>query len=160
MSREKFAKEKSAFRKAVGRRIIEARNHNTAVWLANSLKVAPARISEWESGKKLIRVDTLLRIAQITGRDLYWLASGEHTIPPRVMESPSYDVPPTDVNPDAWPAIRAILPRLSLIYEAQAILTHAKQWELIKGTVETFSDMLRHDVEALRKAKEKSRGAG
>jgi len=67
---------------------------------------------------------------------------------------------PEDVHPDAWPAIRALLPRLSLIYEAKELLAHAQRWGWIAGNIETFSDIVKDDVEAHRKAKRKARDAG
>lgn len=72
-----------------------------------------------------------------------------------VAEEPRYETPPPGVDPDAWPAIRELLPRLSLIYTAQQIEAHARRWGWVTGTIETFSDMVRADVERLRKGRRK-----
>lgn len=67
---------------------------------------------------------------------------------------------PLGVDPDAWPAIREILPLLSLIYEAQQLDEHAKRWGWIHGNMVTFADTVRADVERLRKAKRRQSRAG
>lgn len=108
----------------------------------------------------------LRRVGDRFAVDYQWLLSGKPGVhvDPRPTRQTSedliYKTPPAGVDPDAWLEIRALLPRLSLIYEAQELLAHAKRWGWIAGNIETFSDMVKVDVEEHRKAKRKARDAG
>lgn len=77
-----------------------------------------------------------------------------------VREQLRYESPPPGVDPQAWPAIRALLPRLSRIYESQDLMRHSKRWGWITGNIETFSDIVKDDVDKLREEKRKARDAG
>lgn len=76
----------------------------------------------------------------------------------RVQDAnPQYDAPPPSMDLDAWSEIRALIPRLCLIYEARTLATHAERWGWIKGNIHTFSDLVKNDVEAWRKGRREKR---
>jgi len=77
-----------------------------------------------------------------------------------VGEQPLPETPPPGVDPDAWPAIRELLPRLSDIYTAKELEQHAERWGWITGNIKTFSDIVRADVEAMKRERKKAARAG
>lgn len=139
MPRRKLDQHSIAFRTAFGRRIAEARlaAGKEQVEIAKALGAAASQVSEWETGAKLPQVNTVARVAEITGCDLQWLITGKERSLSDVI--PMSRGVPEGVSPKAWPALAPILPKLAMVYENRRLRPFKGVWDSIVELINSQS---------------------